>query len=99
MQVLAALGAEGAEAGGRQAPGRRAGSPDAPRLDLLCAAPCPQSKAMLSVKAHDADVNVVSWNRSTTYMLVGGPPWWWQCRGRAAMGKRPGVVLLCSSLL
>ncbi len=25
---------------------------------------------MLSVKAHDADVNVIAWNRSTTYMLV-----------------------------
>mmetsp|Transcript_14499 Transcript_14499/g.36672 ORF Transcript_14499/g.36672 Transcript_14499/m.36672 type:complete len:448 (-) Transcript_14499:31-1374(-) len=27
---------------------------------------------MLKVQAHDADVNVVSWNRSTTYMLASG---------------------------
>ena len=27
---------------------------------------------MLSVRAHDADVNVISWSRGTTYMLASG---------------------------
>ena len=33
-----------------------------------------QSKSMLAVAAHDADVNVISWNRATSYMLASGGP-------------------------
>lgn len=40
-----------------------------------------QSKSMLSVAAHDADVNVISWNRATSYML--------------ASGEQGSAVLLC----
>lgn len=54
------------------APGRR-------RPRRLCTpatchppAPRPQSKSMLSVRAHEADVNVLSWNRGTSYMLASG---------------------------
>lgn len=31
-----------------------------------------KSKPMISVAAHDADVNVISWNRMVTYMLASG---------------------------
>ena len=42
------------------------------RTVLRCAAVLLQSKSMLSVRAHDADVNVISWSRGTTYMLASG---------------------------
>lgn len=28
--------------------------------------------AMLSLKAHDEDVNVISWNRNVTYLMASG---------------------------
>jgi WD40 repeat protein len=31
-----------------------------------------RSRSMLSVTAHDADVNVISWNKLVTYMLASG---------------------------
>lgn len=31
-----------------------------------------RTSAMLSVVAHDSDVNVISWNRLTSYMLASG---------------------------
>ena len=34
--------------------------------------PCAQSKPQLTVAAHEADVNVISWNRGTPYMLASG---------------------------
>lgn len=34
--------------------------------------PPQQSRAMLSVAAHDSDVNVISWNHATAYMLASG---------------------------
>jgi ribosome assembly protein RRB1 len=34
--------------------------------------PHPQNKSMLSVTAHASDVNVLSWNRATSYMLASG---------------------------
>lgn len=49
-------------------PEHRAPPPPPPPPPTPC--PAAQSKSMLSVKAHDADVNVIAWNRSTTYMLV-----------------------------